>query len=766
MTSHNNNKLPPADLYFLYSCIIFTENLRNKGDPGDFRRSCIWFIFLKIIKVPLQIRIFLILLGFSFLAFSQSNTLERDSIGTTHHLHEIEITAWYPQKLLSELSAGKIELNVSELNSLPRFLGETDALRTLKLLPGVLTTGELNSGLYIRGSEPSHSQILLNGVPLYNAMHLLGFFSVFNSNHMNTFTLYKSHLDASKGGRLSASVEMETRNELVSKPTISGNVGIISAQLTAALPLGKKASIYLSGRKTYLGLIVKPITTKTSDTPADYDFEDYNSTLVFKPSHRDRLMANFYYGRDYFDIEAGGYLLNGMIKWNNLAASIQWDRHFDKTKTMRHIIYLAQYKNKLSVLQNQITARLPSSITDYGYKSLFSVQAGRFTGKCGLEYIYHHMYPQNIESQGAYLIQPSPGSRLYRIHEGALFLNGEYKFSTRLSAEIGLRYSGAAQLGPFDHHTYRLGEIVATRHFKKGELMKFYGGIEPRVAIYLHPTPSQQLSLSYNLTRQYIGQVSSSSIGFPTDFWMPASLNIPPQHAHSLAAGYAMEFNAREYEASAELYYKRLYNQMESAGALIDMISQQYIIEDKIYFGRGNNYGMELMFRKNKGRLTGWISYALGWAYRQTPQINQGRAYPAKQDRRHDLSITARYQINRHWDCAATFVYATGNALTMPESLYIVGENVLCEYGPYNGGRMPAYHRTDLSVNYWITRKSKTEQVINFSLYNAYNRKNPVYLNVGILPAKEASKQNTYVIRKRGKSLYGIIPSISYSFKF
>ena len=184
--------------------------------------------------------------------------------------------------------------------------------------------------------------------------------------------------------------------------------------------------------------------------------------------------------------------------------------------------------------------------------------------------------------------------------------------------------------------------------------------------------------------------------------------------------------------------------------------------------GNGYNDGMEFILRKNRGRLTGWISYALGWAYRQTPEINEGKPYPAKQDRRHDLSVVANFQINRRWDCSAAFVYATGNALTMPEGLYLIGENAICEYGPYNGGRMPPYHRIDLSVNYWISKKRNTEQVINFSLYNAYNRKNPIYLDVEIQPQKdnENRKQSSFIIRKRGKSIYGIIPSISYSFKF
>ena len=713
-----------------------------------------------------KITIFLLVALNCFSSFSQS-VEKKDTTDTRHTLKEVEITAWQQRKILSGLLSGKIKLNVAELNTLPRFLGETDALRTMKLMPGVLTTGELNSGFYVRGSESSHNQILLNGAPIYNAMHMLGFFSVFNSGHMNTFTLYKSHLDASKGGRLSATLDMQTRDTLVSKPTVSGNIGIIASQATVALPLGKKVSVYLSGRKTYLGLLVKPLTTKMTDTPVDYDFEDYNATFVFQPSEKDKVTANFYYGSDYLDIETGIYQTEGRIKWSNIAASILWNRPLGRIGEMTHTFYITRYKNRLSISQNQFTAWLPSEITDYGYKHIFSFREEKFLGTYGLEYVYHHMYPQIVETQGAYTIHTDPDSRLYRIHEGALFINGKYFFSPRLSAEAGLRYSGTAQFGKFNYHTYRQGEIIDTQTYGKGELIKFYGGFEPRIALYFLPGSNQRISLSYNLTRQYIGQVSSSSIGFPTDFWMPASRNIPPQRAHSFSAGYSIALDQDNYEFSSELYYKRLHNQMESAGALIDMISQQYIIEDKIYIGGGYNYGMELMLRKNRGRLTGWIGYALGWAYRHTAQINDGKPYPAKQDRRHDLSIVANYRINRRWDCSAVFVYATGNALTMPESMYLVGENAVCEYGPHNGGRMPAYHRLDLSANYWISKKKNTEQVINISLYNAYNRNNPAYLAVDIIQDKDKNgKKDQLIIRKRGKSIYGIIPSISYSFKF
>ena len=242
-------------------------------------------------------------------------------------------------------------------------------------------------------------------------MHMLGFFSVFNSGHMNTFTLYKSHLDASKGGRLSATLDMQTRDTLVSKPTVSGNIGIIASQATVALPLGKKVSVYLSGRKTYLGLLVKPLTTKMTDTPVDYDFEDYNATFVFQPSEKDKVTANFYYGSDYLDIETGIYQTEGRIKWSNIAASILWNRPLGRIGEMTHTFYITRYKNRLSISQNQFTAWLPSEITDYGYKNIFSFREEKFLGTYGLEYVYHHMYPQIVETQGAYTIHTDPDRR-------------------------------------------------------------------------------------------------------------------------------------------------------------------------------------------------------------------------------------------------------------------------------------------------------------------------------------------------------------------
>ena len=716
------------------------------------KKVVIFILCLSILRLNAQIKL------------SPEEKARRDSLNVSQKLEEVEVTAQRQNKAITGLFSGKTTLQLNELNALPRFLGETDALRTMQLMPGVQTPGEANSSINIRGSESSHNMVLLNGAPIYNAMHMLGFFSVFNSNHMSTFSMYRSHLSADKGGRLSSLLDMRTRDSLVTRLSGNINVGIISSQITLAIPAGKKSSFYISGRKTYLNLFMKPIMKKISEFSLGYDFQDYNATYIYAPSSKDKVTVNLYWGEDLFTNEEQQYQTDATIKWYNIAASANWDHRLDNNSIMKHTIYLSRFKNTISVTQNQMKAQMPSDITDIGYKPSFLFSLPRFNIQAGGEYIYHKIHPQYLYTDGLYGIKQNREISLYSLHEGSVFINGNFTINQFFILDIGLRFSGALQNGPYHETTYdEAGNLINTEHYKNGETVRYYGGTEPRISLNYAPITNCKFMISYNLTRQYMSQVSVSSLGFPTDFWMPASKRIPPQSAHSFSGGYYQSLHKNRYELSAELYYKKLSNQMEFDGEFFDMLNQRYVIEDRILYGSGNNYGTEFMLKKNNGKITGWVSYSLGWAYRRFPGINNGKKFPASHDRRHDLSIVVRYKINNRWDCSAVFVYATGKAITMPTAMYVIGENAVKEYGPHNGSRMPDYHRIDLSANYILSKNKHRESALNFSIYNAYARKNPVFLSVNI---KENKAQNRLIIRKRGKSLFQLLPSISYSYKF
>lgn len=657
-------------------------------------------------------------------------------------LQEIEVTAQKQKKAITGLLSGKIELQMQELQNLPGFLGNTDLLRIMQLMPGVQTSGELNSGIYIRGGDPGHNQILLNDAPIYNPMHLLGFFSTFNSNHVSRSSLQKSYIAPQYGGRLSGVIAVESPEEIAERTTLQGNVGIIDSQLTLALPTGARSSLYLSARATYINLFLSAIEKESDEMKPRYGFEDYNLTYVLRPTERARLSLNFYYGGDKLSVKENNYQANGGVEWKNVVTSLQWEQAFKKENRLKQTAYLSYYNNLINVEQMNAFIKLPSDIVDIGYKGRYDFKFLNCRWNIGGDYTFHRLnpqYPQIDELFGANEVIP-PETQY--THETGVYLHGYTDLTERLSANLGLRYS---------HLFQRAGTLWSS------------GGLEPRLSLEYALSTNQKLIMTYELQRQFINQVAVSGIGFPTDFWVSASKHIAPQRSHTFTGGYFRSFASDQYEFSAEIYYKRLYNQLEFNGELFDMINRIYILEDHLLTGKGTNYGIEFMFKKNRGKFNGWLSYTLGRAQRSFPGIDNGRTFNAKHDRRHDFSAVANYHHNRHWDFSAVFVYATGNAFTMPTALYLIGENAVNEYGPHNGARMPDYHRLDLSVNYWFKKEKKRESGLNFSLYNAYARQNPIFLTVKIKTDKE--KENI-TIRPKGQKLYTLIPSVSYKFKF
>lgn len=659
---------------------------------------------------------------------------------------------------------GKLELKADALATLPHFLGTTDMIRTLQLMPGVQTSGEANSGIYIRGGEPSHNQLLLNGAPVYNAMHLLGFFSVFNSGHFSKMTLLKSDVSTEYGGRLGGVLSIETKDSIVRKIAIEGDIGLISSQGTMALPISSNSSLYVSGRATYVSPIINAIERSEDGTTLNYGFQDYNLTYVWQPSLHSKIIINGYYGGDKFALKESQYQVDGGLKWHNLASSIRWLLTFKNKSQLEQTLYFSSYKNEIRINQNAASILFPSEIKDIGYKSHYSFRMLGGEWKTGVDYTAHLTDPQYPLITEMFGTNTSTPLQRYKTHETGVFVQYHTYLTKRLDASLGLRYSSLFHTGKYTEKKFNsLGKVEQTTGYRSGELVKYYGGFEPYLSMNYELNANQKIILAYRLNRQYMNQVTVSGIGFPTDFWAPVSKNILPQFAHTISAGYYASILEDAYEMSIEGYYKRLNNQLEFDGEILDMVNQSYNMEDRLLLGKGEAYGVELLWKKNKGRITGWIGYTLGWSRRKFPAINNGHSFSAKHDRRHDLSVAAVYRISSKWDCSAVFVYATGNAFTMPVSLYMVGENAINEYGPHNGARMPAYHRMDLSVNYWFKKNRTKESGLNFSLYNAYARKNPIFLNVKVDTDK---KQEIVRIKKKGKYLYSLLPSISYRFKF
>lgn len=687
-----------------------------------------------------------------------------------HALGETTVAGRREKQALGGLAGGRFELDMQELRSLPKFIGNNDPLKILQLLPGVQTAGEGNSGIFVRGGEPGHNLILWNDAPIYNASHLLGAFSVFNTGHIGKFTLYKSHMPADFGGRLSSLIEVQSPDVIPEKIMVSGDIGMIASQATLAVPLGKKSAFYVSGRQTYVGLTLKPLiqgmaSGKGKDKPFGYEFGDCNFTYVYRPDVRNKVVVNGYWGMDRLRVEDEDYQLDGKIRWWNLALSASWEHQWNEQVTSKNVLFYSQYNNRLNIIQNILSADLPSQIRDGGFRHKTRWSFGRLQLLAGGDYIYHVLEPQTPDVTTHVSGQGNSAMQIYHSHEIALYVNGRMNLTSRLSAEVGIRYGLNFQTGPFDDLSYDdRGVLIDSVHYSRGQILGFRQGWEPRVALQYTVGENQQLRLAYNRQQQWVNLVSISGVGLPTDFWVPASKNIPSQNSDNYSLGYFRTLFDGQFECSVEGYYRRLRHQMEYKNALFDLFNQQYVLEQSINYGKGDAYGAEFIFKKNRGRVNGWVSYTLGRSQRNFPGIMGNATFSAKHDRRHDFSLVANYRLNDKWDLSAVFVYATGSCFTMPTGMYMMGGNLVKEYGKYNGSRLPDYHRLDLSATYWFFKGKDRESGLNFSVYNVYKRSNPLYIFIVAKPGRYDESQVKIATKK--KKLYDIIPSVSWTFRF
>lgn len=652
------------------------------------------------------------------------------------------ITATVEEKAISGVMSGDLKLNMEKISALPRMLGNVDLIKTIQLMPGIQISGELNSGIYIRGADAGHNQVLFDGAPVYNATHLMGFFSVFNSNHISSSTLHKSGIPSEFGGRLSGILEVSSVEDIPEKVTGNLDAGILSSQATIGIPAGDRSGLYLSGRVSYFNYMLDNIRKmmKGADAP-HYFFDDFNLTWVMEPDSDNSIKVNAYYGTDSMDFSQETYQAGAGLRWHNATASGIWESRPGDNTRMQHSLFFSLFDNHISVSMGKADMQLPSGITDFGYKGHIetALPVGKLKG--GIDYIHHSVNVQYPLIENLYNINGNPVPEPYRNDEFGIFADYTAGIARGLTLKAGLRYGGS---------------YSETKN-------SFYGGFEPRVNLAYNLTGNMRIQASYSLQRQYIGQVSVSGMGLPTDFWIPVTDRIRPQTANSVSAGLSHSFGQSMFEYSIELYYRQMDGLMEFDGELFDMINQRYIVEDHIITGKGRSYGAEFIFKKNKGKVTGWLSYTAGCSERMFADIMDGKPFPSKNDRLHNLAIAAVWSPHWRLSFSGVFIYATGTPFTMPGALYMVGENVIHEYGPYNGSRMPDYHRLDLSANCILHKGKRLEGSLNLSVYNVYARQNPLYLDIAV---KYDEESNNIGINLIGRSLYSILPSLGYSLKF
>lgn len=665
-----------------------------------------------------------------------------DSVSRDYLLDSVVVGTQRPPSPLGSIAEGRFRLLMRNSSALPRFAGSIDPMRILQLMPGVQTASEGNSGLYVRGNDAGQNLILLNQAPLYAHAHLLGFFSIFNPGQVASFELAKTG-----GGRVEtamqpATVIVQSREETGVEWGVEGDLGIIASQATVTAPLGRRAALFLSGRRSYTGWLVSLLSSKGNDD-LHYRLQDYDATLAWQLDNRNKLIVSSHYGDDHTQIAYNDGLLNGRLRWYTSVSSATLRSDLSPTAHMENTFYYSHLDTRLIAATTGIDAEAPSAIGDLGYKHSTSWQIGRLRLAAGLQYAYRRILPQHIASDYGGIAAGERGPR-YDTHELAPFIAVTIPLAHNVTCDAALRYGFYFLQGS--------DRIASYRHQAP----------QPSLSFDWQITRSSRFKASYNYTTQYIHKVPSSNISFATDFWMAPTRHTPPQHTHHTALGYFAEAADGQLNFSAEAYYQRMYRVLEYNAPLTGMVNNRYELEQYIHSGDGEAYGMEFMVSYAGRKFNGWLSYTLGKSVRKFAELNDGKPFPASLDRRHDLSLSLSYTPGKHWELSTVFVYASGGAYTATRDLYIAGGSFIRGHGSYNGARLPDYHRLDLSVTYWL-RQQPWRSGINLSIFNLYAHRNPLYISWPVLRDEE---KREYQIHPRRHYLYNIIPSVSWIFKF
>lgn len=696
---------------------------------------------------------------------------------------EVVITGEKLDKNVQSTQMGKVDLEIEQIKTLPAFMGEVDLLKIIQLLPGVQSAGEGNSGYYVRGGGPDQNLILLDEAVVYNASHLFGFFSVFNADAVKNVSLIKGGMPAQYGGRLASVLDISMKEGNNKEYHAEGGLGFIASRLTIEGPIKKDtASFIISGRRTFVDLFMRePFVKEDSRANGNsYFFYDLNTKINYRLSDKDRLFISGYFGRDVFSFKSKETGFQAKISWGNATGSLRWNHLFSDQLFVNTSLIFSDYNFAFEADQNPFYFKLYSGVRDWNGKLDFNYFPSVMHNiKFGINYTFHTFTPSTVEARsGETNFDVGKAQKLYS-HEGAAYINDEWDITERFAVNLGLRYTYFNQVGPFDR--YLIDEdykVVDTITYKRGESVQSYNRLEPRFSTKYSLGKTSSLKGSITLNYQYIHLASLSSTSLPTDVYVPSSGRVKPQEGWQYALGYFRNFKDNLWETSIEVYYKDMKNQVEyreGSQPDDDIANNQ---DNNFVFGRGQSYGAEFFVKKAKGNFTGWIGYTLAWTNRKFPDLNNGKTFPAKYDRRHDFSIVLTYELNKRWTFGATWVYATGNALTLPESRlllngpvdlgnFVTGQSsppqIYVEYGERNSYRMTAYHRLDISVTLKGKQKRRWQSSYNFSIFNVYNRYNPyfIYYNTSY---DESS--NSIQLQAKQVSLFPIIPSFTYNFKF
>lgn len=650
---------------------------------------------------------------------------QADTTITSRDIQEITITDKRRTPPMRLQSDGTTKLSTKFIDELPKILGNSDPMRYMQMMPGVQVNGEYDSGIHIQGSDNSHNYVSIDGVPIYNPSHLLGFFSVFNPGQFSAININRSANSAMFPNRMGGQVNMEGDENVQSIDSIQGSadIGLISSQGTIKIPIKGKQAIIMSARLSYINLLYSN-WLKMDEGQLSYGFNDINLRYITFSNWYHEMWIDLYYGQDHASTE-GQFGIN--LEWGNEMASLHYRRK-GRTK-INNTLYASRYHSYLNLSINDYNGELPSGITTTGLKTdLLNKWMGT-----GISMQIHHMQPQspklNVMGQST-----DNSAQSFNCQEHSAYMELRHQNSRQATYSIGVR-----------------GCIFIDRD-KNMSL-----SIDPNAYIR-KPIGDGSIQAGYAIRHQNIFLSGFTSSGLPTEFWYASHKDMKSQYAHEFSVHYQGYLSGDRYAIEAETYYKIMRRQLEYNGSMMDLIMSNYEVENHLLCGQGYNYGLSAMIQKRYGKLRGWISYTYGRARRQFQELGSGY-YPANHDRPHELNTVCTYHINNRWQLGGIYVYASGTPFTAPKWLYMVNGNLMTEYGDHNTNRLKAYTRMDLSANYTFrTKGCGVKQGLNFSIYNVFARANDLFYAVKYWNDKFKYHHITFLIRT--------LPNISYYIKF
>ncbi|NEM97046.1 TonB-dependent receptor [Pontibacter burrus] len=666
---------------------------------------------------------------------------------TENKLQEVIVETNSLEQKLNDNRMSVEQLSSREAKLLPALFGEVDLIKTLQLKPGVQSGGEGSSGLYVRGGGPDQNLVLLDDAVIYNPSHLFGFFSVFNPDAIRNVELYKGGFPAQFGGRLSSVLDVRMNRGNNEKIGVNGGIGLISSRLTIDGPIKKdKATFLISGRRTYVDTFTRLINKVNKDKKdyspiPDYYFYDFNARLDYKPTPYDEISLSGYFGRDFFTFNDAGFSFS--FNWGNTMGALNWRHTFNPRLFVNTSLSATGYEYNINNKIDVFSFNLRSDVQDVTLKTDFEWRpAEKHTIKFGAAGIKHGFTVGRLNFDSDDDLQNFSAGNTYQATEFGAYLSDDFQLNAQLSLNYGLRFSGFNSQG------------------------KTYTALEPRAAARYSLSTNTSLKASYASMMQYIHLVANSGASLPTDIWFPSTPRVKPQRSQQLALGVSHLFGDGKYLITNELYYKWMHRQIDFRDGANVFVNDS--LENEFLFGKGESYGNEIYLEKIKGRTTGWLGYTLSWTYRQFDEINDGRRFPTRYDRRHDISLVLLHKLNKRLHLTGAFVYGTGNAFSLPVARFPLQDvqgkepGIVPIYSDRNSFRLQASHRLDLGA-VWKLKPKRGEADLTFSAYNAYNRRNPYFV---YFEQMRDDEDQTIGFRAKQVSLFPVIPSVTYNFKF